>query len=186
MKFTTIELQELTEMWLKDRQITVNGQTNSQIIKFIEEFGETALGIVTGDADEVKDGLGDMAVVMTAICGLIIRDTPELTKDKPLTVLDVFIEKNYRNYPVIQPSIQALYLVASLGKLCGFLARGKNVEAFQTLQDNFENIAHLAYCTGSDINESWNIAYNEIKDRKGFLNEDGIFIKQSDVDEGKA
>jgi len=186
MKFKTKELQELTEMWLKDRQITINGNTNSQVIKFVEEFGETALGIVTGDKAEVKDGLGDMAVVMTAICGLIIRDTPELTKERNITVLDVFNEKDYRDLPVVAPSIQALYLVASLGKLCGFLARGKNIEAFNTLNDNFENIAQLAYHTGSNINESWNIAYNEIKDRQGFLNEDGIFIKQSDLDEGKA
>lgn len=173
-------------MWLKDRKITVNGNTNSQVIKFIEEFGETALGIVTGNKDEVKDGLGDMAVVMTAIYGLILRDTPELTEEKTYTIADINLKQDYRNYPILQPSIQALYLVASLGKMCGFLARGKNVEAFGTLQKNFDNIAHLAYCTGTDINESWNIAYNEIKDRQGFLNEDGIFIKQSDIDEGKA
>ena len=186
MKFTTKELMELTEMWLKDRQITTNGNTNSQVIKFLEEFGETALGIVSGDADEVKDGLGDMAVVMTAICGLIIRDTPELSEDKDVSVLDVFTEKDFRNYEICSPEVQALQLVVSLGRLSGFLARGKNKDAFNCLKKNFENIAFLAHCTGSDINESWNIAYDEIKDRKGFLNEDGIFIKESDIIEGEA
>jgi len=186
MQFTTKELMELTEMWLKDRKITTNGNTNSQVIKFLEEFGETALGIVTKDAHEVKDGLGDMAVVMTAITGLIIRDTPSLSENQVVSVLDVFGEKDFRNYEVVSTEIQALQLVVSLGTLCGFLARGKNEEAFECLKDNFDNIAFLAHCTGSDINESWNIAYDEIKDRKGFLNEDGIFIKESDVIEGKA
>jgi len=186
MNFTTKELEELTEMWLRDRKITINGVTNSQIIKFLEEFGETALGILQKDSNEIKDGLGDMAVVMTAITGLIIRDTPELSKNGVPNILDVYIEKDYRNHSIETPERQVLKLIVSLGKTCGYIARGKNEEAFKMLSENFDNIALLAIANGFDINESWNIAYNEIKDRKGFLNEDGIFIKQSDIDEGKA
>ena len=44
------------------------------------------------------------------------------------------------------------------------------------------NIANLA---GTTLEECWEVAYNDIKDRKGFLNANGNFIKSTDEDYAK-
>lgn len=96
------ELTKKISDWHKDRKITINGNSTSQVVKLTEELGELCSGIVRGDKDLIKDSIGDMIVVLIAIAEL----------------------------------------------------------------------------EGMTLEECVTGAYDEIKDRKGYLSEDGVFIRE--------
>lgn len=68
-----MEMTELTEKiskWHLDREITINGNSSTQVIKLGEEFGELCSAIVRGNKELIKDSIGDMFVVLVAIAEL--------------------------------------------------------------------------------------------------------------------
>ena len=73
---------------------------------------------------------------------------------------------------------QCLKLMSELGELADNLAKGKDIT--DDIGDCFVVLTNIARLTGTTLEECANHAYEEIKDRKGFLNENGTFIKESD------
>lgn len=73
---------------------------------------------------------------------------------------------------------QCLKLMSELGELADNLAKGKDVT--DDIGDCFVVLTNIARLAGTTLEECANLAYEEIKDRKGFLNENGTFIKESD------
>lgn len=94
---------KLILQWASDRKILQNGNRYSQYGKLEEEFIELGEGIEERDKEKIKDGIGDMYVVLTLI----------------------------------------------------------------------------AEFSGLTMAECVDYAYNEIKDRKGYLNAQGVFVKES-------
>lgn len=76
-------------------------------------------------------------------------------------------------------STQCLKLMSEMGELADNLAKGKDCR--DDIGDCFVVLVNIAKLVGSDITECAEIAYNDIKDRKGFLNEAGTFIKSTDA-----
>lgn len=74
---------------------------------------------------------------------------------------------------------QCLKLMSEMGELADNLAKGKDCK--DDIGDCFVVLVNIAKLAGSDIAECAEIAYNDIKDRKGFLNEAGTFIKSTDA-----
>ena len=74
---------------------------------------------------------------------------------------------------------QCLKLMSELGELADNLA--KNRDCRDDIGDCFVVLVNIAKLVNSDIAECAKIAYNDIKDRKGFLNEEGTFIKSTDA-----
>jgi len=74
---------------------------------------------------------------------------------------------------------QALKLGSEFGELCDNLAKGLSIK--DDLGDMIVVITNLAALEGLSLAECWNHAYDDIKDRKGFLNENGTFIKSTDT-----
>lgn len=99
--FSDLELKVIR--WGEARGIIKNGNSQTQMLKGMSEFGELADAIIKKDREKIIDGIGDVLVVL-----LLVAD------------------------------LEGLDLVSCL--------------------------------------ES---AYNEIKDRKGYLNSDGVFIKET-------
>jgi NTP pyrophosphatase (non-canonical NTP hydrolase) len=64
------KLYELTKEWHKSRKITINGNSQMQTIKLGEEYGELCAAIAKGDKNKLRDSIGDMLVVLTAITEL--------------------------------------------------------------------------------------------------------------------
>jgi NTP pyrophosphatase (non-canonical NTP hydrolase) len=87
--------------WGEDRGIIQNSTPLAQFEKTIEEVAELNAALQANDKAAIIDGIGDVLITLTMICG----------------ILDL------------------------------------------------------------DMTQCYEAAYNEIKDRKGFLNKDGIFIK---------
>lgn len=76
------------------------------------------------------------------------------------------------------PQIQGLKLVSEIGELCDNLAKGRDVR--DDIGDAIVVLTIIANMKGTTLEECMEVAYNDIKDRKGYLNSDGIFIKETD------
>lgn len=80
-----------------------------------------------------------------------------------------------------KPTTQALKLVEELGELAAAILRNKLPEALDGIGDCCVVLNNVAQQLGSSVTECWNLAYEEIKDRKGYLTPEGNFIKESDA-----
>jgi len=70
--------------WAEDKGIYESGDPKTQYIKLMEEAGEVGRAILKEDLPEVKDGIGDMVVVLTnlaELCGLTIEECVESAYD---------------------------------------------------------------------------------------------------------
>ncbi len=74
---------------------------------------------------------------------------------------------------------QVLKLVSEVGELCDNMAKGNDCR--DDIGDCLVVLTNLSHMIESSIGECWNIAYEDIKDRKGFLNHHGTFVKTTDV-----
>ena len=70
------EFQVIRE-WAKDKGIYASGDAKTQLLKTVEEVGETAKAILNQDDAEIKDGLGDILVTIINVahlCDLNLED----------------------------------------------------------------------------------------------------------------
>lgn len=56
--------------WAKERGLYDKGDPKTQFIKLMEEAGETGRAILKNDEPEIKDGIGDMVVVLVNLAHL--------------------------------------------------------------------------------------------------------------------
>lgn len=75
---------------------------------------------------------------------------------------------------------QYLKLSSEMGELADNLAKGRDVK--DDIGDCLVVLTILANMEGTTLTECLEIAYNDIKDRKGYLNTDGVFVKEGDVE----
>jgi hypothetical protein len=76
---------------------------------------------------------------------------------------------------------QALKLVSEVGELCDNVGKGRDIK--DDIGDCLVVLTNLAALSNLTLEQCWAHAYNEIKDRKGYLNEHGNFIKDGDIGE---
>lgn len=76
---------------------------------------------------------------------------------------------------------QTLKLVSETGELADNVAKGRDTK--DDIGDSFVVLNNLVEMQGYTWQECLEQAWNDIKDRKGHMNENGVFIKQSDVEE---
>ena len=74
-----------------------------------------------------------------------------------------------------KPTTQVLKLMEEVGELAS------NINTSQDCRDDIGDclvvLCNLSAMLGSSLEECWAVAYENIKDRKGYLNEHGNFIK---------
>ena len=71
---------DMIREWADERGIYESGDPKTQYIKLMEEAGEVGRAILKEDLPEIKDGIGDMVVVLTnlaELCGLTIEECVE-------------------------------------------------------------------------------------------------------------
>lgn len=73
---------------------------------------------------------------------------------------------------------QILKLVSEIGEMTDNIAKGNDIK--DDIGDCLVLLTNIAHLNSTNLTECWNIAYNDIKDRKGFLNSNGAFIKNTD------
>ena len=70
--------------WAEDKGIYAHGDSKTQTLKLMEEAGEVCRAVLKQDDAEIKDGIGDMVVVLTnlaELCGLTIEECVESAYD---------------------------------------------------------------------------------------------------------
>ena len=145
---TLQELQVLILNWAKDKDLLKLENAPKQRLKLLEEVGETAGAILKNNTDEIKDGIGDIFVVLVILAE--------------------------------QLSEEILFNMNGVAK--------DDDQDFVFLFDNIINPKRIYFSLGylndiciklnMDLTECANLAWNEIKDRKGnTIN--GVFIKNN-------
>jgi DNA repair ATPase RecN len=71
-------------------------------------------------------------------------------------------------------------LISEAGELADNIAKGRNIE--DDIGDCLIVLCKIAKMNNTNLTNCWNAAYADIKDRKGYLNENGTFIKDGDVE----
>ncbi|ADM26661.1 MazG-like pyrophosphatase [Pseudoalteromonas phage HS1] len=73
---------------------------------------------------------------------------------------------------------QGLKLVSEVGELSDSLAKGRDIK--DDIGDCMVVLNNLALMSGTTLEECCAKAWGDIKDRKGHMNEHGVFIKEGD------
>ena len=155
--------------WFVDRDLEHGGRLDKQALKLSEEFGELCAGYLKRNEKLTKDSIGDCAVVVVGLALLIRRD-----------VHSIFEEANNIRRKEVMDCFKLL---------------NANISEFQLSQDLASKemcrhnlvraVAYLKYISKAldyDFADCFEVAYNEIKDRKGKWI-DGSFVKEEDLGE---
>ena len=70
--------------WAEDKGIYAHGDSKTQTLKLMEEAGEVCRAVLKQDDAEIKDGIGDMVVVLTnlaELCDMTIEECVESAYD---------------------------------------------------------------------------------------------------------
>lgn len=165
-----VELTGLITQWGVDRRIVQNATAFAQTRKTHEEFCELVeamargvrLDVIPDYTVEIKDAIGDIYVTLVMVCAC--NDTPirmELDfaqiggmNKGPLNFIESLIPDLIRDAVEDNTTVR----ITARRIVCGLMA--------------------LCDSMGLDFIECVEQAYNEIKDRKGTLREDGVFVKE--------
>lgn len=71
-------------------------------------------------------------------------------------------------------------LLEEIGELCAGIATNNREKALDSIGDSAVVLTIIAEQMGSSFSECANLAWDEIKDRKGMMI-DGVFVKESDL-----
>jgi NTP pyrophosphatase (non-canonical NTP hydrolase) len=145
---TLNELQPLIIQWAREKDLIKLENAPKQRLKLLEEVGETARAILKNDVKEVKDGLGDIFVVL-----VILAEQLE-------SVLNI----EFDTIKNINSTDSILFSICDHGF--------SNISIIYTVQLLNDLCINLDY----NLTECANLAWNEIKDRTG-KNVNGTFIK---------
>lgn len=135
-----------------------------------EKFTENLAGIL-----RKSSGVNSHEEMFPSVVG---REFPN---DEPETVTDKI--RNWsvdRNLHTADPTKQALKLGEEFGELFEGLAKGNDDLTKDAIGDMYVVMTILSQQLGFSIEECIEIAYEEIKDRKGRMI-DGVFVKEADL-----
>ena len=159
------ELVAKVENWARERDILENGQAQSQYLKMLEELGELAIAV---DEDEIIDAIGDTIVVMINLNGIL-----KTQHNIDFKIADIEFERSTLKLKNIYNQILS-FIHSSASKVVR--------QKFDNLGQDFKNLLSILASIGYDLNSCLNVAYDEIKDRKGKLLPNGNFVKEEDFE----
>lgn len=151
-------LHDATVSWANERQLIVNSNIPTQALKLGSECGELNGNLAFNN--DIKDDIGDCMVVCTILAQL-------QGYDLMLDVLSLTPVKH------ASPSVPTMNYY--LGLLQDKAIKGQD---FRVEICNFiHQMEGIALIRNTNLIECWGIAYDDIKDRTGHLNEHGTYIK---------
>ena len=159
------ELIQKIEQWANDRNIIKGSKPIDQAMKLFSEFGELADNV--GKGRDCRDDIGDVFVVLTIMAKQLGHSTIE----------NYEIDLWHENQAEVTLKDRVVLLSEKLTEFC-FDAREGDVyhAVFDAVISQLKTIAIKA---GTTLEECVQVAYDDIKDRKGIMS-NGVFIKESD------
>jgi len=172
------ELEKLNEkiiLWAMDRKILANGKAITQMDKTIEEIEELILAIgkhdYTANLTACEPGLEAWGEIMDAIGDIYVTLVVGLAVDE-LQVPAILIKPS-PSKKLVQDLMKSVFLLGGC-----FMVGNQQMRLMQvSIMMNI--LAALAEKYDTTLRACVQGAYDEIKDRKGYLNEQGIFVKES-------
>ena len=157
---------EKVKQWFIDRDLENGGRLDKQALKLSEEFGELCAGYLKKNEQLTKDSIGDCAVVIVGLALLIKADVQEIFEGLK-HVEEVDEMKCFRGLNL---------------NICTILSYSVRYDGIFRYDLIFavEYLKSISNILGYDFEECFELAYNEIKDRKGRWI-DGTFVKEEDL-----
>ena len=156
---------ENVKQWFIDRDLENGGRLDKQSLKLSEEFGELCAGYLKKNEQLTKDSIGDCAVVIVGLALLIKVDVHKIFKtsgyDRDVMTCFSHLSRNISDFQIYQDSFSNFFCKSSLIRTILWLKSISNA-------------------LGYSFDECFELAYQEIKDRKGRWI-DGTFVKEEDL-----
>ena len=159
------DLIKKIEQWAEDRNIIKGTKPIDQAMKLFSEFGELADNV--GKGRDCRDDIGDVFVVLTIMC-----------KQMNHCIGDHIGSYGGSIYSTKTAVSDLATELAQIVSDCDDL----KIDPEDNIAPIDMAVAHLdaiAIDIGATLEECIQIAYNDIKDRKGIVS-NGVFIKESD------
>lgn len=167
MKKLENELVTLTKKWFVDRDLEHGGRLDKQSLKLSEEFGELCAGYLKQNEKLTKDSIGDCAVVVVGLALLIKEDVHSIFEQAD----GIMRKEVMESFKLLNANISEFQL-------------SQNLASKEMCQHNLVHaVAYLKSISKTlnyDFVECFDLAYNEIKGRKGKWI-DGTFVKEEDL-----
>jgi len=168
------QLQEATLKWASDRGIIQNGKPITQMQKLASEVGELMDNIAKNR--DIKDDIGDCIVVLVNIAGIMKLDISDSIRHIHMYEASSYVD--------LDRGEESLTILLNIGMLAQDI---KNKDCSADMSSGIIDVVRalgwlVSTYKGFDLIDCWLHAYNDIKGRKGYLNENGNFIKEGDVE----
>ena len=160
---------ENVKQWFIDRDLENGGRLDKQSLKLSEEFGELCAGYLKKNEKLTKDSIGDCAVVIVGLTLLIKADVQE--------IFDEVFSNEYDEYYVIECLVFLNRVISNIQLSNGFINKDLYII---DLTRSIYWLKSISKSLGYNFEECFELAYQEIKDRKGRWI-DGTFVKEEDL-----
>ena len=162
---------ENVKQWFIDRDLENGGRLDKQSLKLSEEFGELCAGYLKKNEKLTKDSIGDCAVVIVGLTLLIKEDVHKIFNE-------VFSDEVLSDeYYVIECLVFLNRAISNIQLSNGFTNREIYIV---DLSRSIYWLKSISNALGYNFEECFELAYQEIKDRKGRWI-DGSFVKEEDL-----
>lgn len=162
-------LIEKVKQWSIDRGLNTVDPFK-QLIKLREEYGELNSGIAKDNEELIKDSIGDTMVVLIILGQITGNDVyiDEMIQfvDVPTELYKFSLEKTLAQFDI------------SIGNFSGNLLT--NLPTNVALFNAIVILSHIASKLDTSLKDCLQLAYDEIKDRKGRMI-DGVWVKEEDL-----
>ena len=166
---TIQELVPLIQEWAKERKIYEELTPFDELLKTHEEVGELIKACYDNDKPAIQDAIGDVMITMINYCYFIELDAIEYIKQA--------VDLSVTGYYTIS---YVMHAHNALGRLISLYVWNEGKEISKPSGLRIFSILHylngIAHLEGTTLEECLNLAYNEIKNRKGKII-NGKFIK---------
>ena len=166
---TIQELVPLIQEWAKERKIYEELTPFEELLKTHEEVGELIKACYDNDKPAIQDAIGDTMICLINYCHFIELDV--IKKIKQAVELSL---------PELDIISRVMEVYSSLGRLISINMRNEGEKLSKPSEIRVFSIAYslheIALLENTTLEECLNIAYNEIKDRKGKMI-NGKFVK---------
>ena len=160
---------ENVKQWFIDRDLENGGRLDKQSLKLSEEFGELCAGYLKKNEKLTKDSIGDCAVVIVGLALLIKADVQE--------IFDEVFSNEYDEYYIIECLVFLNRVISNIQLSNGFINKDLYII---DLTRSIYWLKSISKSLGYNFEECFELAYQEIKDRKGRWI-DGNFVKEEDL-----
>lgn len=188
--FSVAECVENVVGWSTARGILENGVWYTQGTKLYEEDGEAATGVGKNKHPFIMDGIGDALVVLVnlmELTGYEAMDIPGMVSANRRSGYAAgnahYLFHKMRHH--ITCAIDRIWDEVGIDSPKKVNFKTFDNGACATIEYHYEEMLDyadaLANAYDMTLEQCFSLAWDEIKDRKGFLNADGIFIKEADA-----